>query len=273
MKNLMIYINPRHDFDEDEKKVVRVHIDNSLDLGWKRGDILLVTNFPYQYNGIKSLIVGDENYTPVNPTNSKINTLADVFTVHTIVDLIRKRLIGDEIYWYHDLDVFQNEVITESEMEEELGKADLGLTDKGRMPKWNGGSLFFRESAVDIFEATRNLALNYSTCDEEPLMVLSTNNLLWITHPDAEMCDNFVPANIPGMENAPQRIKKINISYNLRPWNIRSTYAMAKKPIRVVHFYPPFKDELDFFMHGVNKLNMVLVPERLIKIFNKHGIN
>jgi hypothetical protein len=268
----MIYIHPRHDFDEDEKKVVRVHIDNSFDLGWKKEDILLVTNFPYEYRGIKALIVGDENYCVTIPATSKVNTLVNVFTVTTIGDLIRKRLITDEIYWYHDLDVFQNEVITEEEIKLELGTADLGLTDKGRMPKWNGGTLFFRKSAADIFQATKDIAVKYNTGDEESLMVLSTNNLLWATRPDVETSDDFVPANIPGMENAPERIKKVNITYNLRPWNIRSTYAMATKPIRVVHFYPPFKDELDFFMHGKNKLNMVLVPERLIKIFNKHGI-
>src|SRR3989344_2935283 len=115
MKNLLIYINPRHDFGVEEKVTVKIQIDNSLDLGWKRQDILLVTNFPYEYNAVKATIVGDENYCDSIPTTSKINTivdlfkiqaLIDIFKINTIVDLFKKGLMAGELYWYHDLDVF-----------------------------------------------------------------------------------------------------------------------------------------------------------------------
>lgn len=279
MKNLLIYIHPRRDFGPEEKVTIKIQIDNSLDLGWKKEDIFLVTNFPYEYNGVKALVVGDENYYDSFPTASKINTLVDlfriaevrdIFKVDTILNLFKKRVINErEIYWCHDLDVFQNVVITEEEIEQELGTADMGITDKGRMPKWNTGTIFFRASALDIFNKAQEIVEKYEVDDEIALMVLYTNNLFWAT-------DQDVPANIPGMENAGERIKRINITYNLRMWNIRSTYPMAVKPIRAIHFHPfakPEINELDFYMYGKNKINTVLMSERLIKIFHQHGIN
>ena len=296
MKNLLIYINPSHDFGEEEKITVKIQIDNSLDLGWKKEDILLVTNFPYEYRGIKALIVGDENYCVSIPATSKINTivdlfmiqnLIDMFKINTIIDLFDKKIISKphseekgELYWYHDLDVFQNFEFTEQEIESELGKAELGLTDKGRMPRWNSGTLFFRESAVDIFNQIKEIAYKYGVTDEDALMVLYTNNLLWATEPELEetIDERVVPANIPGMEKAGERIKKINITYNLRMVNIDSTYKMGVKPIRAIQFHPfapappGYVNNLDFFMYGKNKINTVLMSERLIKIFHKHGV-
>ena len=289
MKNLLIYINPRHDFGDEEKVTIKIQIDNSLDLGWKKEDILLVTNFPYEYNGVKAIVVGDENYCESMPTTSKINTVvelfkpilfSDIFVINAIIDLHNKSLIDRrEIYFYHDIDLFQNEVITQSEIERELGEAEVGITDKGRMPLWNTGTIFFRESAADIFKRTKEVAYEYGATDESALMVLYTNNLLWATEPDDPPADRFVPANIPGMENAGNRIKKINITYNFRRWNIRSTYKIAYQPIRAVQFHPfanpEVNDEvrdIDFFLYGKNKINAQLVPQRLVKIFNKHGI-
>jgi hypothetical protein len=93
------------------------------------------------------------------------------------------------------------------------------------------------------------------------------------------MGDRVVPADIPGSEHINERIKKMNISYNFGGWNIRSCYAMAVKPIRAVHFhpfeldsYPGGANTVDFFLYGKNKINTILMPERLIKIFNQHGI-
>jgi len=267
MKNLLIYINPRKDFDDegDEGKIaVKIQIDNCLDLGWKREDILLVTNFPYEYSGVKSLEISEDGYCSFYPQGSKSWVMPEIFEK----GFIEK----GEIYWLHDFDCYQNEVITESEIESELGAADFGLTDKGRMPLWNMGSIFFKDSAGDIFRMIKDLSRKYEASEEPSLMVMTTNNLLWATMSQADIGDRFVPANIIGAENINERVKKINISYNLRMWNIDSTVKIAKKPIRAIHFSPSLKNELDFFMYGKNKINTVLISERLIKIFHKYGI-
>jgi hypothetical protein len=54
MKNLLIHINPVSKiFSPEHEDLTRIQIDNSLELRWKKEEILLVTNFPYEYRGIK----------------------------------------------------------------------------------------------------------------------------------------------------------------------------------------------------------------------------
>ena len=59
MKNLLVYVSPNKQFDDEHKILAKIQIDNSLDLGWKKEDIILATNFDYEYRGIKSVIVDD----------------------------------------------------------------------------------------------------------------------------------------------------------------------------------------------------------------------
>lgn len=261
MKNLLIYINPRKDFDEEGKVAIKIQIDNSLDLGWKKEDILLVTNFQYYYNGISSLVVSDDNFCSSDPLSTKTSAIA----VLCDQNLIKK----GETYWAHDVDAFQNGSIAESELE--LGTAEIGITDKGRMPVWNLGSIFFKSTAGDIFNWIKDAVVKFDTDEENALWALCGNDIL--DQAGAVSIKGLTPRDIPGLKNINQRIKKINISYNFRMWNIRSTIRMAVKPIRVVHFHPFQKDKLDFYMYGKNKINTVLMLERLIKIFNKHGIS
>ena len=184
-----------------------------------------------------------------------------------------------ELYWFHDLDVFQNYTITEAKLE--LDGFDMGLCDKGRMPRWATGSVFFKYSARDIFSMIKQVSDKYKINEEPAFNAITSNNLLWATEakPEDVIGNHFVPANIPGSKNISQRIKKINIRYNFAGWNIRSCYKMAGGPFKVVHFHPldpalayGGMNPLDFFMHGKNKINTVLMPDRLIKIFYKHDI-
>ena len=70
MKNLMIYIsptgsfsNPRADLVADDAALcAKVAIENSLQLGWKAEDILLFTNFEYQYGDIKAQVLPDVEF-------------------------------------------------------------------------------------------------------------------------------------------------------------------------------------------------------------------
>jgi hypothetical protein len=41
---------------------------------------------------------------------------------------------------------------------------------------------------------------------------------------------------------------------------------------RPINPFNPKPDQLDFFLRGKNKIDVQLVPERLVKIFNNHGI-
>ncbi len=242
MKLLLIYINPIKEFDEEGKVTVKIQIDNSLELGWKLEDILLYTNFPYEYNGVKSIVIDDNTYSDISSKTSVISYLFD------------KGLIGDELYWVHDLDAFQDYVITEDEIKEVMGNADIALTDSGATTRWALGSIFFKKSSEDIFRMIKDKVNQEEINEEKALRRLTLKNI-----------NNINP-----------RIKKLNISYNFQMWNIGLCYPMAIKPLRVLHFHPfrNFKgmNTLDFFLRGKNKINTMLMSERLVKIFNKYGI-
>lgn len=246
MKNLLIYINPRKEFDKETKILVKIQIDNSLELGWKREDILLVTNFDYEYNGVKALVIGDDAYCNCKPVATKVTGVVSLFE--------RGLIEKDTLYWLHDFDAYQLEVIKKSEIE--LGSADMGLCKLGRMPRWAGGCVFFKDSSRDIFEKAKEIIYEYGIVDERAYTMM--------TNTDKQM---------------KKRIKEMNITYNFIPFNIRSCYKMAIKPIKVIHFHPfrriwqlNVPNAFDFFM-GKNKINKCLVSDRLAKIFSNHGIN
>jgi len=271
MKNLLIYVNPSKCFGDEEAIAVRIHIDNSLDLGWKREDIMLVTNFDYEYNGVKSLVVGDDNYCSFHPPASKINV---------IIDLFEKGLIKKgESYWYHGFAEYQLHNIIPAELE--LNKADMFLPDFGRLPRWSSGSIFFNERAVDIFSWIKDIVYKYKTEEEAALGILTgQDSRIDIDGDEAVWAKGYTLLDKPEIKNINERIRRANITYNFHSGNIRSNYPVALKPIRVarLHFMDrvsplgPKPNEIDFFLHGENKLGVQIVPDRLVKIFNKHGI-
>ena len=246
----MIYVSPRHDFEEEVKVTVKIQIDNSLDLGWKKDDIILVTNFDYKYKDIKSLAVSDNAYCGYFPRCSKWFAIIELFERN----LIKK----EELYWYHDFDTFQLEVINESEIPDD---ADMALCDYGRAPMWYAGSIFFRKKAQDIFKKTKEIMDMYEVrgdgveVDERALYVLT--------------CEN---------EEINKRVKKLNNTYNFHSRNVDSNYAAAQKPLKAVHFHPLKEDvymgiKKPFtFFKGANKISQPFITERIVRIFNQHGI-
>ena len=262
VKNLMIFVNPTGRFfssavDNETDVLVKVQIDNSLDLGWKKEDILLITNFDYEYGGVKAMVVGGENYCGFSPTATKINA---------IIYLFEQGVIGKDLYWFHDFDAFQLGWITEREIE--LGDMDFGLTEYGRTTmnarrdkRLSTGSVFFRKSARDIFEWIKIKVYQYE-CNEE-VALLELTKIPKYTLKD--------------------RIKRLNITYNFatRKRDISESFEIALKPLKVIHFHPfdrrPLDREgnnnnMDVCVYGRNRLNKVLASEGLIEIFNKHGI-
>jgi len=251
MKSILTFIHPEKQFNKESKTLVKVQIDNKLELGWKKEDIMLITNFNYEYRGIEALVVEDEIFCEYSPISTKINA---------IVNLFERGLIEDELYWAHDFDAFQLVEMPESEIE--LGDADMGVCPFARKPKFAGGSVFFKKGAKDMFERIKKVMYEHKAVDE--------NALTYITDEDAEF---------------KKRIKIMNISYNFLPYNISSCYEVAVKPIRVAHFHPYGKTQQPFggtrqlrgmnaleIFKGKNKLNKPLIPERLIKLFDKYEI-
>lgn len=248
MKNLLIYTGPNNKFGEEDSILARIQIDNSLDLGWKKKDILLVTDFPYQYNGIKSQVIPNGLYYDFDLNANK--------TIVSAYLLNRGVIEQGELYWSHDFDVYESYKIEETELG--LEGYDLGLTHYCYKPEWQFGSIFFKESAKDIFDLLDKKVrakIVSSRFDERTMTALTDDGTI-----------------------DPKRYKKLNATYNFTKRRISYIYRIAAKPLKVLHFRPSNKDELmpdtalNMFMYGKNELNIPLMSDRLIKIFNQHGV-
>lgn len=248
MKNLMIYINPEG-FDKQTEKEARMQIDNSLDLGWHANDIILITNLPFEHQNIKSIVLKNDVFCEVYKYASKITSIVRLFEL----DLIDK----SQIYWFHDLDAWQNHQIHEQNIN--LESFDAGFTDYCRLTRWNAGSFFFKYSARDIFEMIKDEIYKRGQKFQDYKWVSEESVLLHLT-------DN----NIDGIAD---RIQRLNNTYNFGLRRIGYCYEQADKPLKVLHFHPenPAHDTLAIAMRGKNSLKMPLMSHRLIKIFNKYG--
>lgn len=239
MKNLLVYISPTHSFDKEREILARVQIDNSLSLGWKPKDILLVTNYHYEYNGVKSVMVGDSNWYEGRPRSIKTTIIPH------LIDL--EILEPDTVYWNHDFDAYQMNHIYESDLG--MDKTDIALTDYGWRDRWCLGSFFFRTTARDVFETAKEII--YKNIEDESAFM--------------EMCKDPVIRN---------QCSRLNITYNFGMRHVEENYERAIKPIKVVHFHPwyPLVKTLDIFMYGKSGLGHPIIDDRLKGILNQHGI-
>ena len=237
MKNLLTYLSPAGEFNEEHKQLAKIQIDNSLSLGWKPKDMMMVTNFPYEYNGIKSLVI-ENDYCDFLPPTTKL---------YAIVRLFKKGLIKKGVmYWYHDFDCYQFNPIKEEELG--LEKHDMGLTSYGRSTRLCSASMFFKKEAEDIFTSLKERVVKYRRDEEVSLMKLINEN----------------------MDTLGKRAKQMNTTYAFHKFNISTCYPTVDKPIRASHFHLT-PDKYNFYVRGYNKIKTPFVPERLVKIFHKHG--
>lgn len=248
MKNLLVYISPTKEFSEECDILAKVQIHNSLHLGWKKEDIVLVTNFPWERNGVKAIVVGDEHYYAKRPRSIK---------TAIIPYLIDEGIIEKgKIYWNHDFDAYQLNTFDGSELG--LDGFDAGLTDYGWKERWCMGSFFVKTSSKDIFERAKDII--YKDIEDETAMVDLTRN--------------------PDLSN---KCKRLNITYNFGMRYVEFNYKRAIKPLRVVHFHPKYRIVYpkpnyrwewtwDVFINGKNALNIPLIDKRLVRIFNHYGI-
>lgn len=154
MRNFMVANmrpgNPRYGFERIEL-LIKAQIHNSLEVGWKSEDITLLTNFPYEFMGVKA-VQADLN--TVCWTGSKLFGLR----------WFMQSGIADDVVWAHDLDCWQQVWF---ECPEFLG--DVGACQYSN-PKWNGGSNFWKPSSRDIVEEILRRIEEENAVKEEPLL-------------------------------------------------------------------------------------------------------
>lgn len=259
MKNLMTYTHPskaftNSDWNDETETLVKIQIDNSLALGWRREDIVLATNFPYSYNGVDSIVIGDEGYcTHSSGTPSKISA---------ILELYDRGLIENDIYFFHDFDAFQ--LLPFDALD--LISGGIALTQYGyvrRRPdwlhRWSTGVIFFDKDSKQVFDWIHHAVYKYMANEEVSLLAMTRHNKWGIN----------------------ERIRILDIAYNFatRRRDIERTYEKAEKPLKVIHFHPSDPrilssgfDNMDTVMRGKNHTGKPFATDLLIEVMAKHGI-
>jgi hypothetical protein len=251
-KNFMVFVSMDYeksgvklrDGDTDYSKmektlnIIRAQIDNSIECGWAPNDIIIATNFHFEYRGVKTHIL-DEICEYSQFFNKQYATL----------EMMQKGVFEGQNVWYHDLDAFQ---LTKFDFPYFNGDWGTCVYPNGDGHSCQCGIIYLKHSSQDMFEhLVHNMKLrNYGTHDDE---VVIRN--------DIKLNKNFS-----------HRVNVLNTSYNLGMTGFRYRYQSADKPIKVVHFHPDDERQWNTMVEGKNELGVIVVNKRLLKILNKHKL-
>jgi len=154
VKNMMVANYQPHGRVSREHlmKLLDTQVENSLVLGWKPCDIIVVANFFYCDHGVEAI---------EGTLNEGCLRGSKVFALDM---LVREGLVGEStVIWTHDLDAWQNHWFACPEF------ADVGAAEYSR-PKFNGGSVFYRHSARDIIASVVSRLRKTNAEKEEPTL-------------------------------------------------------------------------------------------------------
>lgn len=210
------------------EQLVKAQIHNSLDLGWSRNNIILVTNFDFEYMGVKSIKI-DLNTTCLTGTK--------LFATKYVLD---NNLHEGRIVWSHDLDAWQNHWFDEPYIK------DVGATYYSK-PKFNGGSIFWKDYAKGILNKAIDIILKNSEAKEEP-----TLNKLF----KSKMYED--------------RVTVVDNTFNVGCSGFIERYLRSEKPIKVAHFHPYNRIAWETHRLDRNGLGVKTVDFRLEKILREY---
>ena len=185
--------------------LLKAQIENHIELNWNPKNIILVSNFDFEFMGVKSI------NTELNKfclTGSKMFAIKWLFENYNF---------NGELIWAHDLDCWESVPV-------HLPLYDIGGNLTGikyvgcaqySNPKFNGGCIFWKESAKDIIDEIVKRLTETTERKEEP-----TINKVFKS------------------KEYKDRITKLNHTYNVGCSGFSARMGKSLKPIRVCHFHP-----------------------------------
>ena len=224
MKNVMIAnFNEKSKFRMDGLITnIQAQIANSFELNWKPEDICLIGNFDFEYRNVKMMRCNLNN---ICLTGSKM------FGIRW---LLQQNI--DTVYWTHDLDCWQSVEFSTPEFK------DVGLCEYSR-PTFNGGSVFWRNTAKDIVNFVVETIESEQSRKEEPIL----NRIL--------RSDQYK-----------SRVTILNSTYNIGCSGFVKRYERATKPICVSHFHPTNRIAWDTHALDRNHLGHKSISDRLERL-------
>lgn len=246
MKNLLVYISPDKKFIHEYELMLEAQIDNSSDY-WRLEDTILLTNFPYEYHGVKALVGPDSLINKAYSTQNRgiINS-----KVNGIIYLLENKIIN-ELTWFHDFDSFQLVPLDLPHIRGDVGVLTYGIYPESRLIplagsykyRINFGNVFFTPKALDIFKMLLVRMDRDELYEEDAMTLLLAENYL-----------NIAP-----------RVQIMNQTYGIGRRCIPNNIAIADKPIRVAHFPAYYPQVLSEFKE--------VLPPKLFKMLGDRFVN
>jgi hypothetical protein len=206
MKNFIGYIIPEPIIENGGKKLakrlrsvtrsLKIQVENSLRLGWKKEDIVFVTNFEFEHMGVKAYI-----------NNDLIPTATRFLGKHYSLCWAMQRF--DDDWWVHDHDTWQLRPFGLPEM-----KTDI-CAYKFWGKKVGDSSFFVKKEAKNII---KNF-IDYTINEAERFKNRKGGEVYWYNF----IIENKIPYDI------------LDWAYALRRNKFEARYAAATKPIKAVH--------------------------------------
>jgi len=196
MKNIIVCNLKNNNHLDHYKRYIHAQIDNSLLLGWEKKDIIFASNFPYSYEGIRSVVFDlDCNFCL---TGSKVFAMVKLFEAGLI----------NENSWLHDLDLWQT---CKFDFPKEI--ADVGMTRY--IGRWQGGSVFLRPTSKNIFVRITERIRQEKSRKEEPIIKLVFKEEEYKTR--VTKIDNSYNVGATGFEKRYQKSEKPVKAIHMHP--------------------------------------------------------
>lgn len=251
-KNLMVFVTGTElidggwefmkddDYFDKSIRYMKAQIDNSLYLGWKTEDIILATNFDFEYRGVK---------------NYKLEDTCDYSQFYNkeyaISEVIRKGIAKDTNIFYHDLDAFQ---LTSFEFPEFDGDIAGCVYPDGDGHSVQCGVLYFKTSAGDM--------MNWLVdgMKKHQFDAAQGNDEIVIRH--------FIKMNPEYLH----RFSTLDTSWNVGMTGFAKRIRDAIGEPKVCHFHPDNQKCWDVMVEGKNEINRVMIDDRLKDIILEHDL-
>jgi hypothetical protein len=151
MKNMMVANLTRGRYKQESiELLLKAQIENSLELGWRVEDIVLLSNFEYEFLGVRATRVA---------LNETCLTGSKMFAMKYLYE----NGMVEEPVWAHDLDAWQNVCFNCPEF------LDVGVACYSN-DKFNGGSIFWKKQAADIVDKIISEIEGHGENKEEPTL-------------------------------------------------------------------------------------------------------
>lgn len=208
----------------------KCQIDISLHLGWTPDDIILGTNFDFEYRGVKNHYL-----TNVCEWSGFNNFWFGAY------ELLEKGVINDD-FWLHDHDSWPiNKFEFPKFVGEVAGCEYVGTTE------WNCGSIYFKKDAKEILEyIVETLIMNKET-------IVSS--------------DEIIISHLRAYSPIAKYMSSINTTYNVGVTHGPLRLAAANKPVNVLSFNPGLEiGRTRLIEAGLNKE----IPSDILQIYQRY---